>query len=308
MLRLRDKLATFAVKHSEFIKYHSIFDIAMPIGRNIVKIPVIQGIGLSNINIHEPAISKIIGSILSRRGGTFIDVGANVGQTLLNVLRHDWNRQYVGFDVHPFCCAYVDRLIDINGLIQCQVFPIGLSEQAAAVPLLYNTLHDESSTIVEHFRTKDTYVKRKLSLVERGDDFVQQLALKKISTIKIDVEGGEGSVLLGLIETIRTFSPFIIIEILPISHIANDPAIDPSERNLIVSCRTKNLVQVQQFLTGTSYLSYRILHGGNLEATTDFDMNEFDLDRCNYLLVPPTEVTFADDALTNTTEVSRRTV
>lgn len=296
MLRFKDKLAIFALNHSKFLKYHSIFEISVRMDSHSIKIPIIQGVGLNNIKLHEPPIEQIIGSVLSRRAGAFIDVGANIGQTLLNVLRHDRDRQYVGFDVHPFCCAYVDRLIEINGLSQCQIFPIGLSEEATVVPLFYNTAHDGSSTIVEHFRTEDTYVKRKLAWIERGDHFVQQLALKKVCTIKIDVEGSEGSVLLGLIETVQAFSPFIIIEILPISHIANDLAIDPSERDLIVSCRAKNLVQIQEFLTKTSYLSYRILQDGNLEATTDFDMKQYDMNRCNYLLVPPTEVTFVNGA------------
>lgn len=103
MRRIRDQLVTFAVRHSRLAKHHLDFDIAVQLGGRVVKIPIVGGVGLSNTTPTEPGIGKVIGAILRHRAGAFIDVGANIGQTLLKVLSHDWCRDYVGFDVQPFC-------------------------------------------------------------------------------------------------------------------------------------------------------------------------------------------------------------
>lgn len=100
--------------------------------------------------------------------------------------------------------------------------------------------------------------------------------------------------LLGILDVVLTYKPFIIVEILPTSHIANDPEIDSLERDHIVSCRNANLMQIEEFFAKTSYVSYRILEDGDLQKTNDFDMEKFDLDKCNYLLLPRNEMTFAD--------------
>ena len=293
MTRIRDRLALFAIRHSKFIEHHSTFDIAVPVGSTTVKVPIIQGVGLRNIEMHEPGVEKIIGSVLNRRPGAFIDVGANIGQTLLKVLKHDRDRQYMGFDVHSFCCAYVERLIEVNKLSHCCILPIGLSDKSKVAALHHNGPHDPSASVVEHFRAKQFYRDKKWAWVERGDDIIRQLRLSPICAIKIDVEGGEGSVLLGFLDTVLTYKPFIIVENLPISHIASDPAINPLERDHIVSCRNSNLMQIEEFFAKTSYISYRILEDGDLQKIKDFDMERFDLDKCNYLLIPPNEANLA---------------
>lgn len=287
MTRLRDRIATFAVTRSRLAKHHLDFDVAVRLGDRTVKIPVIRGIGLGNAVPTEPGIEKTVGAILRRRQGAFVDVGANIGQTLLKVLAHDWDRQYLGFDVQPFCCAYLERLIVANGLANCHVFPIGLSDENMAVPLFYDSFHDASATVVESFRTKQFYGKRKFAWVARGDDVFGRLDVPDICAIKIDVEGNEGAVLLGLAETVRRFRPFIVIEVLPIAHVAQDRAIAPDERERIVACRESNLDRIRRFVAEFSYATHRISADGRLERTDDFDMEEFALDRCNYLFVPP---------------------
>src|SRR5712691_13321333 len=43
---------------------------------------------------HEPHIAKVLQRIFSERTGTFVDVGANIGQTLLKALSIDPSTRY----------------------------------------------------------------------------------------------------------------------------------------------------------------------------------------------------------------------
>lgn len=167
-----------------------------------------------------------------------------------------------------------------------------MCSHSAVVPLLYDTLHDASATVVESFRTDRFYTKRRSAWVARGDDVMRDLGLSSISTIKIDVEGNEGSVLQGLPATVQKFRPFVILEVLPISHISADSHISSEERSRIVECRKKNFAQIDTFIADFSYTPFRILSSGMLEMVADFDMEEFALEKCNYLLIPPGEGSF----------------
>jgi len=59
---------------------------------------------------------------------------------------------------------------------------------------------------------KDNNIKvGKLEIVE-GDLYISKLNLKRIDLIKIDVEGFEGYVLLGLRDTLEKYRPFVVME------------------------------------------------------------------------------------------------
>ena len=65
----------------------------------------------------EPHVSLAISAILQKRKGVFIDIGANVGQTLFTVLRADPDRSYLGFEPQIACCHYLQQFIQDNGLM-----------------------------------------------------------------------------------------------------------------------------------------------------------------------------------------------
>src|SRR5215472_16962963 len=67
--------------------------------------------------------------------GSFLDVGVNLGQTLLKMLTYDPARQYIGFDPQPACCFMVQRFIDENRLTNCRIVPVGLYDQNGIVTL-----------------------------------------------------------------------------------------------------------------------------------------------------------------------------
>ena len=61
-------------------------------------------------------MSEVIQRLFKLKSGAFIDVGVNLGQTLLKVAAIDPGRAYVGFEPNPACVDYVWKLIETNNL------------------------------------------------------------------------------------------------------------------------------------------------------------------------------------------------
>src|SRR5262245_40272959 len=79
-------------------------------GRSI-RIPAINGM---ECDITEPWMLEILDGLLARTKGAFIDVGVNVGQTLVKVKSISIDRSYIGFEPNPACLYYVGELIKQN--------------------------------------------------------------------------------------------------------------------------------------------------------------------------------------------------
>ena len=71
----------------------------MRIGHSKFIVPLAKGIGLANIMLEEKWMQKILSFILPQiKDDCFIDVGVNVGQTLLKVKSINFNINYIGFE------------------------------------------------------------------------------------------------------------------------------------------------------------------------------------------------------------------
>lgn len=165
---------------------------------------------------HEPFLAAMLKRQLNTRPGAFIDVGVNVGQTLLKVLSADRNRRYVGFEPQIGCCYFVDQFLRLNGLQNAAVLPVALSDSNRILTLHSTGQYDESASLagendVTGARRPDiTHVQARI-----GDEVLRELEIEAISAIKIDVEGAEFQVLTGLHGTLRAKQPPVIFEVLP---------------------------------------------------------------------------------------------
>lgn len=78
-----------------------------------IKVPIIGGVEISNIYEAEGWMDDIL-ILLARKitSGTFIDVGVNIGQTLIKV-KNSFNSSinYLGFEPNPNCVNYCYKLI-----------------------------------------------------------------------------------------------------------------------------------------------------------------------------------------------------
>ena len=89
------------------------FQLSIKINGKKFKVPVILNMGFLNLKIKEDWFSNFIKSHPLPKDTVFVDVGVNVGQTLLT-FRSCSNNFYFGFEPNPSCVFYLRSLISAN--------------------------------------------------------------------------------------------------------------------------------------------------------------------------------------------------
>lgn len=160
--------------------------------------------------------SRSIARVLRARGGWFIDVGANVGQTLVDYVAAGIGDGYVGFEPNTRLVAQLNSMIEENGLQSCMVVPTGLSDSCGLAPLHTRAGHpdDAAATIIPGLRPDFGELRVQLIPVSRFDEVRPMLPAQRIGLMKIDVEGAEALAIAGMTETLRSERPWIICEVL----------------------------------------------------------------------------------------------
>lgn len=147
---------------------------------------------------------------LGRSAKTFIDVGANVGQHSIYMSSH------VG-TVHAFepfkpVRDTLERNLRLNHLENVMVHPVGLGDKDEELSFY---APDGENLGVGSFSGENGRkdVKEYGSLpVVRGDEYFKQNGIQEADVMKIDVEGYERNVLIGLSSTLREQRPSIVME------------------------------------------------------------------------------------------------
>jgi FkbM family methyltransferase len=192
------------------------FSLKKKINSYTFRVPIIRNIGWNNIFDNEPWMSQLLAKLLSEKKGAFIDVGANIGQTLLKVKSIDQELLYYGFEVNHVCLFYLNELIKANNFKSTSIIPVGLSDKTVLTSLNFFSKYSDDATasILEQIRPNEKIEKKEFVYVTRMDDLLENMGAK-IAVLKIDVEGAEIEVLKGAVSSIRMNQPVIIVEILP---------------------------------------------------------------------------------------------
>lgn len=243
-------------------------------------IPVINEVGFNNyLDLSEPWMQFLLENIISdpQYDKAFVDVGVNVGQTLLKVKAVNSTIHYLGFEPNPLCVNYINTLIKANKLINTEIVPTGISNTTSILKLQMYTesVVDSSASIIEGFRGA-TAVTNTISVpVFRYADLALDIK-QKIGMIKIDVEGAELEVLEGFYDQIKTDRPTILIEILPAYGLQNKARIDRQRK-------------IEELLATLDYHIFRIVKEKNrfiaLQELTEIGIHA-DLNLSDYLLLP----------------------
>lgn len=247
-------------------------------GKRIIKLPILNGIGYQNIFTREEWLDNIIRAIFQFKKGAFIDVGANLGQTLLKVISIDESREYFGFEPNSLCCYYVDEIIRKNRLSNHHILPCGLSNKDGVHKLHLKDRSDPSASLIKGFRPESFYSTSMYTSVFEGDSLLKSIDISTTAIIKIDVEGMELEVIQGLRNTIRTHKPYIICEVLPVWDSETETG----------KFRKDRIDILQNIIEEESYVIFRILHGGKVVELTGLEPLP-DLSLCDYIFVPINE-------------------
>jgi FkbM family methyltransferase len=143
-------------------------------------------------------------------GGVVVDVGANVGETLLNFARLVGERgQVIGFEINPSTYGRCIRNISLNPFKNVRLFDVGLGSESGSLALARpNARNSGEDRIAQKGGQSGIDV-----TVTTMDSFVAEHALARVDLVKIDVEGFEMNVLRGARETLERFRPRLFIEV-----------------------------------------------------------------------------------------------
>ena len=254
------------------------FNSSLYLNNKKFKIPIIKNMGLLNLKIKEDWFFRLLKDLKLSTDTSFIDVGVNVGQTLLT-FRSIYDNPYYGFEPNPSCVYYLHNLIEVNGISNAHVLPVGLSYENCLGKFYIKNEVDSAGTIVKDLRP-DYYENEKVNYVPLFTfDSVGLNEIKPISLIKIDVEGAELEVVTGLVSAINTYKPLIICEVLDCH---SQSSIEPMQE------RASKLFAV---IKSCDYKVYRIRHKTKIELEEIeeirlklWEPSSFDLN--DYLFVP----------------------
>ena len=165
----------------------------------------------------EPWMIDLLSRLLPERRGSFIDVGVNLGQTLLAVKAIAPDCPYLGVEPNPVCVAYVEKLKLLNALTDCSIVPVALGREIDLARLQHfrGNAVDSSASLVENFRPEERVSYVQIVPVFPFDRVAESAGITSVGLVKIDVEGAEADVIATMLRAIVQHKPWIIMEILP---------------------------------------------------------------------------------------------
>jgi len=163
---------------------------------------------------HEPEIVRLIHHVV-RPGDTCLDIGANVGaHALVLAKRTGPTGRVLAFEPHP---AVVERLrgnVALNGWEHVTVVQAAVSDRAGEAAF-YGFRPGSSRQGISSLLPDENAVDEMRVSVLDAATLAERYDLERCDFIKIDVEGNDAVVLLGLLPLIERFHPFVIFEYRP---------------------------------------------------------------------------------------------
>jgi FkbM family methyltransferase len=165
---------------------------------------------IANNDFYEPELLSWLASI-NLWEGDVIDIGASFGNHTL-FFSHVLEKRVMCFEVNPISYKILKKNIKYNQLEnQVSAYNIALADSSYKVNLKTEDSNNIGATAIE-LDQEGTYDTRCL------DEFTESFS-RKISIIKIDVEGLELSVLQGGLNTIDQYRPLLLIECMTENHL-----------------------------------------------------------------------------------------
>ena len=145
------------------------------------------------------------GTIIS--GDTVVDVGANRGAFALAASHVVGDGKVICFEPNPNCVKLLEELITLNQISNITLHRCGLADKEDILTLTVPLINSGEGSF------RDSRYQDNLTFqvpVRRGDDV---LANETPTLVKIDVEGFETKVIVGISKTIERCLPVVITEV-----------------------------------------------------------------------------------------------
>lgn len=212
--------------------------------------PVVSG--AATLGLYERPETAFFQSVC-RPGMTFLDIGANTGYYsawAISFLKGAG--RIVAFEPDPESRAYLEQTRDANECDLMTVIPLAASDNEGAVVLFGNPDNRGDNRLYAN-----DLCSKKISIHCRPvDSVLAELGITSVNLIKIDVQGFEGHVIKGMLQTLRN-SPNVtlIMEFWPwgLKQAGSD---------------AKALLMQ---LEGLGFTIFELTRGGLLSSLADFD-------------------------------------
>lgn len=162
--------------------------------------------------IWEPEIVELI-EVYLPKGGTFVDIGANIGfHSLFAAGVVGESGMVLAFEPLPRLQQQMRRSIAENNFTQVSIEPValGVTSGVAKLSLVEENVGASSLQNVADDRAVGDVIEVSVSTFDSYRD-----KLTRLDLIKIDIEGSEFEALKGGEEILRAFKPVIILEFSP---------------------------------------------------------------------------------------------
>lgn len=179
------------------------------------RIPISGTIGYYNTVKTEKWMLDLLIKLYKNHDYDFIDVGTNIGQTLMKVKSINKNINYIGFEPNPLCCQYINNLIKINKFDFTTIVPSALYESNILLNFYSEDEDSTDATILKNLRSNRDYIENRFVPAFSFDEIYSQLNIGyKKTIVKIDTEGSELEVIKGMQGFIEAKKPIILCEVL----------------------------------------------------------------------------------------------
>jgi len=187
-----------------------------------------------------------------------IDVGTNIGWTILNFGRLVQTGSVIGFEPDPFNHQVCKKNISLNTLTNIQLLPFGLGDRESEMSMEVRTPGNRGGNRIAPAASDNAVPVQ----IKRLDTVQEVKSLGTIHLIKLDVEGYELHVLRGANNLLTLYKPTLFIEV--------------DDQNL--KDQGHSAKELLVFLEELGYTS--ILHaetGQSVDRTFEFANSHFDI-------------------------------
>jgi FkbM family methyltransferase len=197
---------------------------------------------------------------LDLKGKTVYDIGAHIGIMTMFFSRAVGKvGRVVAFEPNPGSCVRLRQNLDLNRLKNVEIATVGLGDKRETKTLVFDRFSAGAGSMDDEIKSKILSEKGSKALQVQAeiytlDEYVKTNRWPEPDFIKIDVEGMEYKVLMGMTEIIHNYAPDLFIEI----------------HGVTEAVKLENVQRVVEFLDSCTYTIDHVESGQTISMTTAY--------------------------------------
>ena len=213
---------------------------------------------------HQAILEEDFLQDLELTGKIVYDIGAHIGIMALFFSRSvGQGGRVIAFEPNPQSCVTLHKNLDLNDLRNVTIAQVGLGDKRETKALVFGEHSRGAGSMDDTIQTQILSEKGSKALqvqveVYTLDEYVETNRLPIPDFVKIDVEGMEYNVMLGMMYILDQYSPTLFVEI----HGATEEA------------KLANIQRVVDFLDSWAYDIYHVESGQTISTATVYIAKE----------------------------------